>query len=52
MACEQTSRICHTIEMDEKYADAIVKRYIEQVVRADEVYLLRDGAKIKYEDVG
>lgn len=27
IACEQTNRICHTIELDEKYADVIVKRY-------------------------
>ena len=25
IACEQTGRICHTIELDEKYADVIVK---------------------------
>ena len=31
IACEQTDRTCYTIELDEKYADVIVKRYIEQV---------------------
>lgn len=51
MACEQTSRICHTIEMDEKYADVIVKRYIEQVGSADGVFLFRDGVKTKYENI-
>jgi len=25
--CEQTNRICHTIELDEKYTDVIVKRF-------------------------
>jgi DNA modification methylase len=51
IACEQTDRICHTIELDEKYADVIVKRYIEQVETEDSVLLLRDGEKIKYADV-
>jgi len=31
IACEQTERVCHTIELDEKFCDVIVKRYIEQV---------------------
>ena len=31
IACEQTNRICHTIELDEKFCDVIVKRYIEPV---------------------
>ena len=51
IACEQTNRICHTIEMDEKYAGVIVKRYIEQVGAADDVYILRDGVKINYADI-
>ena len=29
IACEQTSRICYTSELDEKYCDVIVKRYEE-----------------------
>ena len=28
IACEQTDRICYTIELDEKFCDVIVKRYI------------------------
>lgn len=51
IACEQTNRICHTIELDEKYTDVIVKRYIDQVETDEEVYLIRDGEKIKYIDV-
>ena len=31
IACEQTDRVCRTIELDEKFCDVIVKRYIEQV---------------------
>ncbi len=29
IACEQTERICYTIELDEKYCDVIVKRYFQ-----------------------
>lgn len=29
IACEQTDRICHTIELDEKYCDVIVHRYYQ-----------------------
>lgn len=51
IACEQTNRICRTIELDEKYADVIVKRYIEQVGSENAVFLLRDGEKVPYKDV-
>ena len=51
IACEQTDRICHIIELDEKYTDVIVKRYIEQVGSHEEVYLIRNGEKIKYKDI-
>lgn len=43
IACEQTDRSCCTIELDEKYCDVIVKRYIEQVGSADGVSVERDG---------
>ena len=43
IACEQTDRSCATIELDEKYCDVIVKRYIEQIGSADEVSVERDG---------
>lgn len=51
IACEQTDRICYTIELDEKYCDVIVKRFIEQVGRTDGVFLLRDGFEIRYSDL-
>ncbi len=51
IACEQTDRICYTIELDEKYADVIVKRFIEQVGNADSVFLLRDGVKMRYDEI-
>ena len=51
IACEKTDRICYTIELDEKYADVIVNRYIEQVGNDKDVYLLRNGEKIKYKEI-
>lgn len=52
IACEQTGRICRTIELDEKYCDVIVKRYIEQAKSAAEVYVVREGKKIPYAELG
>lgn len=43
IACEQTDRSCYTIELDEKYCNVIVKRYIEQVGSSDSVSVERDG---------
>lgn len=51
IACEQTDRICLTIELDEKFCDVIVKRYIEQVGTNDNVYVVRDGRKIPYSEL-
>lgn len=51
IACEQTDRICRTIELDEKFCDVIVNRYIEQVGSADDVSVLRDGKTYSYEEV-
>jgi DNA modification methylase len=48
IACEQTDRICYTIELDEKYCDVIVKRYIEQVGTDKEVYVIREKEKIPF----
>ena len=51
IACEQTNRICHTIELDEKFCDVIVKRYIEQVGSADGVSVVRDGKTAAYSEL-
>lgn len=51
IACEQTERICFTIELDEKYADVIVKRFIEQQGSDNDVFLLRDGVETPYSKV-
>ena len=51
IACEQTKRICFTCELDEKYCDVIVKRYIEIVGTSDGVKLVRDGKTHLYSEV-
>lgn len=51
IACEQTGRVCRTIELDEKYCDVIVKRFIEQVGGSDNVYVIRDEQTIAYADL-
>ena len=51
IACEQTDRVCRMIELDEKYCDVIVKRYIEQAGSAKDVTLVRDGVETQYAEV-
>lgn len=51
IACEQTSRICNTVELDEKFCDVIVKRYIEFKNSDAGVFLVRGGQKIPFESV-
>ena len=51
IACEQTDRICHTIELDEKFCDVIVRRYIEQVGNTAGITVMRDGLIYSYDEV-
>ena len=51
IACQQTDRICRTIELDEKFCDVIVKRYIEFVGSDDEVKVIRDNQEISFKDI-
>ncbi len=51
IACEETNRVCRMMELDERYVDVIVKRYIEKTSSDKEVFLLRDGKKYCYKDV-
>lgn len=48
MTCEQTNRVCHTMELDEKYASVILRRYVEDTDDAEGVFVIRDGEKIPY----
>ena len=51
MACEQMNRICFTMELDEKYASVILRRYVEDTRDVDGVYVIRNGEKIPYSDL-
>lgn len=48
IACEQLDRICYAIELEERFVDVGVKRFIEYVGSNDDVYLNREGKKIPY----
>lgn len=51
IACEQTDRICYTIELDEKFCDVIVNRYLEQVGTDREIKVIRNGKTFSYQEV-
>lgn len=51
MACEQMNRICYTMELDEKYASVILRRYVDDTGDADGVYVMRNGERIPYSDL-
>ena len=46
IASEQIERNAYLMELDERYVDVIVKRYLKFVQTYDNCYLLRDGNKI------
>jgi len=50
ITCEQMNRICYTMELDPRYCDAIVKRYIA-LVGDEEVKIIRKGKAIPYIDI-
>lgn len=51
IACQETGRICYGIELDEKFVDVIVRRYIESVGNSEGVYVMRKGTRYSYEEV-
>ena len=51
IACEQMSRAARVLELDPKYCDVIVERYINLVGNSDEVSVERNGKIIKYADL-
>ena len=50
IACEELNRICYGIEIEPKFVDVAVKRYLNLVGSDKDISLLRDGKKYKYED--
>jgi len=51
IACVDTERYCRMMELDPKYADVIVTRYIDKVGSDADVFVLKDGKKIMYSDI-
>ncbi len=51
IACEQLGRICYGVELEPKFVDVAVKRYIELVGSSDDVYVIRSDEKIPYSEV-
>ena len=52
IACCETDRVCRGIELDPKFVDVIVKRFIqENGGRYDDVYVVRDGQKLRFDEV-
>jgi DNA modification methylase len=52
IACEQADRICNMLELDEKYASVILRRYAEfKQNGGDDISCERDGKTLKYADL-
>lgn len=51
IACEQAKRICFMAELDEKFSDVIVKRYIQQVGSSEGVTVMRDGLTYSFDEL-
>ena len=52
IACEQLDRICYGVELEPKFVDVAVERYIKlHEGRSDDVYLIRDGEQIPYAEM-
>lgn len=52
VACEQLDRICYGVELEPKFVDVAVKRYIAlKDGVSDDVYVVRNGETIPYSDI-
>ena len=50
-ACEQLGRICYGIELEPKFVDVAVKRFVQAVDGAvDDVYVMRGGQKLTLDE--
>lgn len=50
-AYAQAHGICCMMELDEKYASVILRRYVEDTGNAEGVYVIRGGQQIPYSDL-
>ena len=52
IACEQLNRVCFGIEIEPKFVDVAVQRYVNfKNGASDDVYVLRDGEKYTYSEI-
>ncbi|MDE6424731.1 MAG: ParB N-terminal domain-containing protein [Ruminococcus sp.] len=52
VACEQLDRICYGVELEPKFVDVAVKRYIAlKNGVSDDVYVVRNGETLSYSDI-
>jgi DNA modification methylase len=51
IACEKTARDCRMMELDPKYCDVIVQRYVDFVGDSSKVFLSTNDGNIPYEEV-
>lgn len=52
ISCDLLNRINYSMELDEKYVDLIVRRYIKHKSNNfDDIYLIRNGVKIPFKDI-
>ena len=52
IACMETDRVCRGIELDQKFVDVIVKRYLEANGGTyEDVFVIRDGQKLMFDEV-
>jgi site-specific DNA-methyltransferase (adenine-specific) len=51
IACEELNRISRLMELDEKFVDVIVKRYVNLKGNSDNCYLIRNGEKVAVSDI-
>ena len=51
MACEQMNRICYMMELDEKYASVILRRYVEDTGDSEGVFVEREGKRYSYAEL-
>lgn len=51
IACEQSSRVCYGIELEPKFVDVAVKRYIELTNNKDNIFVERGGKKLSFSEV-
>lgn len=52
IACEQLNRICYGVELEPKFVDVAVMRYIQlHDGKTDDVFVIRDGKTIAFDDL-